>query len=245
MLPRRRQPPAAPPGQTHSPLSSFRRRAASGAAVSCSSWVSCSWPTPCGTPSPACPRCCRWSGEKWAWTSPLPASWARLRRLHQPVGLCRRKFYFSIVDWPFRWVLRSALGCPECGKGRVYKVHTFGFGSRRMWVGSGRIPYVSVGVKCLQGRECSSSPTSGTCFPCSGACGPLSVYKSPFMGPCGGPFLLVAVAPGGSFSWLGQRCCCVLLHGRKRLELHDLLSLGIKSSCSSLSAAGTPGKFSS
>ena len=46
-------------------------------------------------------------------------------------------------------------------------------------------------TQCLRGRECSSSPTSGTCFPCSGACGPLTVYKSPLWA-LGGPFLLVA-----------------------------------------------------
>ena len=44
------------------------------------------------------------------------------------------------------------------------------------------------------GGEYGSSPTSGTCFPCSGACEPLNVYKSPLMGPYGGPFLSVAVA---------------------------------------------------
>ena len=27
---------------------------------------------------------------------------------------------------------------------------------------------------------------------------------------------------GGSFSWFGQRCCCVLLYGGERLELYDL-----------------------
>jgi len=76
----------------------------------------------------------------------------------------------------------------------VYKVHTLGFGSGRTGVGPGRIPHVSGGVQCLQGQERGSSPTSGTCFPCSGACGPLSVYKSPLWAPAGGPFLLVAVA---------------------------------------------------
>jgi hypothetical protein len=37
-------------------------------------------------------------------------------------------------------------------------------------------------------------PPRAQCFPCSGACEPLNVYKSPFMGPCGGPFLLIADA---------------------------------------------------
>ena len=50
----------------------------------------------------------------------------------------------------------------ERQKGRVDNVHTLGFGSGRTWVGSGRIPHVSAGGQCLQGLECSSSPTSGT-----------------------------------------------------------------------------------
>jgi len=41
-------------------------------------------------------------------------------------------------------------------------VHTLGFGSGRTWVGSGRTPHDSGGAHCLQGLECSSSPTSGT-----------------------------------------------------------------------------------
>jgi len=66
-----------------------------------------------------------------------------------------------------------------------------------------------------------SSPTSGTCFSSSGSCELLTEYKSPLW------------APTGAYSWwrlvwrflllLGQRYCCVLLHGRESLELHDLL----------------------
>jgi len=47
-----------------------------------------------------------------------------------------------------------------------------------------------------------------------------------FMGPCGGPIFVGGGWSGGSFPGLGQRCC-LLLHGRERLELHDLLRLGI------------------
>jgi hypothetical protein len=47
----------------------------------------------------------------------------------------------------------------------VDNVHTFSFGLGRTSVGSGRIPHVSAGVQCLRGRECGSSPTSGTVFP--------------------------------------------------------------------------------
>jgi len=65
---------------------------------------------------------------------------------------------------------RAELGCPPLGKNRgVHNVHTLGFGLGRIRVGSGRIPYVSAGSQCLQGLESRSSPTSGTCFPCSGA----------------------------------------------------------------------------
>jgi hypothetical protein len=64
-------------------------------------------------------------------------------------------------------------------KRSVYKVHTFGFGLGRTSTGLVRIGYVSAGLQSLQGLECSSSSTSGTCFPCSGAYGPLDVYKSP------------------------------------------------------------------
>jgi hypothetical protein len=60
--------------------------------------------------------------------------------------------------------LRSLVGRAEVGKSEgVHKVHTLGFGPGRTVAGLGRKPV--------------SSPTSGTCFPCSGACGPLSVHK--------------------------------------------------------------------
>jgi hypothetical protein len=72
--------------------------------------------------------------------------------------------------------------------GGVDSVHTFGFGLGRTSVGSGRIPHVSAGAQCLQGLECSSSPTSGTCFPCSGPWGPLSVDKLSTCRPFGGLF---------------------------------------------------------
>jgi hypothetical protein len=78
--------------------------------------------------------------------------------------------------------------------GGVDSVHTLGLGLGRTGAGLARIPYVLAGVQYLQGLEPGSSPTSGTRFHCSGACGPLNVYKSPCMGPCGGPFLLVAGA---------------------------------------------------
>jgi hypothetical protein len=88
--------------------------------------------------------------------------------------------------------VRSLACRPKRRIWRVYIVHTSGFGPGRSGAGLARLPHVSGTSQCLQGRECSSSPTSGTCFPCSGACEPLNVYKSPLMGPCRGPFLLVA-----------------------------------------------------
>jgi hypothetical protein len=59
----------------------------------------------------------------------------------------------------------------------VHNVHTLGFGSGRTSAGLARTGYVFGSSQCLQGLESGSSPTSGTCFPCSGACGPLSVHK--------------------------------------------------------------------
>jgi len=101
-------------------------------------------------------------------------------------------------------------------------VHILGCGSGRTGFGSARIPYVFAGARCSQGLECSSSPTSGTCFPCSGAWGPLKCVQISFCGPLWGPIFVGGGWSGGSFSWLGQRCCCLPLHGRERLELHDL-----------------------
>ena len=56
-------------------------------------------------------------------------------------------------------------GQREC----VHNVHTLGFGSGRTGAGLGRIAEVLGGVADIQGLEPGSSPTSGTCFPCSGA----------------------------------------------------------------------------
>jgi len=112
--------------------------------------------------------------------------------------------------------------------GCVYSLHTSGIGPGRMWVGSGRIRYVSGGAR---GRECSSSPTSDTWFPCSGACGPLNVYKSPFMGPAGpicvgggrpgAPCIDFRGSGGAAYSFMaGNAAECMIgrsLGGRRRL----------------------------
>ena len=120
-------------------------------------------------------------------------------------------------------------------------MHTLGFGSGRTGSGLGRIGDVCGGVAEIQGLEPGSSPTSGTCFPCSGACGPLNVYKSPFMGPCGGPFLLVAVA-GLAAPSLGLDSG-VAAHSFMAGSAWNCMTcgLGIISGLSLL-AAGTPGK---
>ena len=58
----------------------------------------------------------------------------------------------------------------EVGKNEgVHNVHTLGFGSSRISAGLGRIGDVCGGVAEIQELEPGSSPTSGTCFPCSGA----------------------------------------------------------------------------
>ena len=74
--------------------------------------------------------------------------------------------------------LGSLVGGVEVGKKEgVHNVHTLGFGLGRTGHGLGRIAEVFGGVAEIQGLEPGSSPTSGTCFPWSGACGPLSVHK--------------------------------------------------------------------
>jgi hypothetical protein len=51
------------------------------------------------------------------------------------------------------------------GNRGVNIVHTLGLGPGNTVLGLLRTPHVSAGSQCLQGIECSSSPTSGTVFP--------------------------------------------------------------------------------
>ena len=127
----------------------------------------------------------------------------------------------------------------------VDTVHTLAVGLGRTTAGLGRTGDVFGGVASIQRLEPGSSPTSGTCFPCSGACGPLSVHKLFTDGPLRGPFLLVAVAvAGGSFlvvsgsggagysfmagssanrmtgRWLGERCCLCWFAFRDVMTVH-------------------------
>ena len=86
------------------------------------------------------------------------------------------------------WGARQSFGAQICQKGAVDNVNRFDLGSGRISAGLARIRHVFWTFQCLQGLECGSSPTSGTCFPCSGACEPLSVHKMCCRGPFGGLF---------------------------------------------------------
>jgi hypothetical protein len=59
----------------------------------------------------------------------------------------------------------SEIGAGVGKKEGVHNVHTLGFGSARTSAGLRRIRHVSGTSQCLQGLECSSSPTSGTAYP--------------------------------------------------------------------------------
>ncbi len=87
----------------------------------------------------------------------------------------------------------------------VHNVHTRGFGFGCTGIGLGRIREVFGGVAYFQGMAPGSSPTSGTCFPCSGAFKPLSVHKLCCEGPLRGLFhWWLVVWPVASFlSWIG------------------------------------------
>ena len=75
----------------------------------------------------------------------------------------------STAAFPGRGARQSlCVGWKNCVKGGVYNVHTFRFGSGCISAGLGRIAYVFWTSQCLQGRECGSSPTSGTADPLVG-----------------------------------------------------------------------------
>ena len=84
----------------------------------------------------------------------------------------------------------------------VDNVITFGVGLGRTSAGLARFAYVFGSFQCLQGLECGSSPTSGTCFPCSGACEPLSVHKMFTYRPLRGLFCWPVL-------WLGVLLSCL------------------------------------
>ena len=67
--------------------------------------------------------------------------------------------------------------------------------------GLGRIAEVFGGVAEIQGLEPGSSPTSGTCFPCSVACGPLSVHKSTQSVDSGVAFFLWPAVENAQKGW--------------------------------------------
>ena len=64
-------------------------------------------------------------------------------------------------------------------------------------------------------------PPRAQCFPCSGACQPLSVHKLFTYGALRGLFWSAVTVAGGSFSWFGQRWRCLLVHGPGCRQLHD------------------------
>ena len=125
---------------------------------------------------------------------------------------------------------------PQGKEEGVHNVHTLGFGSGRTGAGLGRVADIFRTAADFQGAEPGSSPTSVTCFPCSGACGPQSVHKLFTDGPRRGPFLLVAVAVAGwLLLWFALQCRWLLVHGLRCLELHDVAEVGVNSGPRTLS----------
>jgi hypothetical protein len=94
--------------------------------------------------------------------------WWASRRVHAPSvagGVTARSFILASAK-P-RFSAGSAVGVRNAQKGElevVHIVHTLGLGLGRTSVGLARIRYVFGSSQCLQGRECGSSPTSGTVF---------------------------------------------------------------------------------
>ena len=116
-------------------------------------------------------------------------------------------------DGPYKqpgWDRRSG---PKEG---VHNVHTPGLRIGSYWFRTRPDCGGFGGAADFQGPEPGSSPTSGTCFPCSGACGPLSVHKLFTCRPLWGPFFV-----GGPLHWpaapldFRQRWRCLLVHGRE------------------------------
>ena len=122
---------------------------------------------------------------------------------------------------------RSAVwGRPLVGRiGGVDSVHTLGVGLGCAFAGLGQIGDVCGGVTEIQGLEPGSSPTSGTCFPCSGAFRALALWtlSTPGVGD-------VRTAPPEPRSVMAGRSCvrCFLSRGlgdvqtnpRGRVSLH-------------------------
>ena len=104
----------------------------------------------------------------------------------------------------------------------VDTVYTLAVGLGRTTAGLGRTGDVFGGVASIQRLEPGSSPTSGTCFPCSGACEPLSVHKLFTYRRLGGLFCWWPLLwPGGSFPMWSTLRAFVLIHGCLRPQLHD------------------------
>jgi hypothetical protein len=76
----------------------------------------------------------------------------------------RCQYFHQRLKLQMEELVGACLTCHVC---RVDIVHTLEFGLARIAFELLRIPHVSGGVQCLRGRECSSSPTSGTHDPSS------------------------------------------------------------------------------
>ena len=116
----------------------------------------------------------------------------------------------AVCGSPWPWIPQPGRQLPgrdgRLGKGRV----------------GARIADVFGGAASIQGLEPGSSPTSGMCFHCSGACGPLSVHKLFNHGPLRGPCLLVAVA---SFRvWVALSLVVCSWSAAASAGLHSLVS---------------------
>jgi hypothetical protein len=119
---------------------------------------------------------------------------------------------------------------PQSGQNEgVHNVHTLGFGSGRASAGLARTGDVFGGVAVLQRLECSSSPTSGTCFPCSGACEPLGVHKL-FTYRCPFGAFLVAVTVAGYLLPEVRRAASglITLHGFRGPPRHKRCGFGAR-----------------
>ncbi|GAB3557735.1 hypothetical protein GCM10027405_03040 [Arthrobacter alkaliphilus] len=84
-------------------------------------------------------------------------------------------------SWTFEHLGRGREAGSKARKCGVHNVHTLAVGLGRTGAGLGRTRHVFGTSPCFRGLEPGSSPTSGTCFPRSGAFLPLSVHN-PFGG---------------------------------------------------------------
>jgi hypothetical protein len=80
-------------------------------------------------------------------------------------------------------------------------VHTLGSGLGRTTTGLGRIVHVLGTSQCLRGRECSSSPTSGTAYPLVRGVFALTCVQSLWWRPSDARFAGCGLAAAGALFW--------------------------------------------